>query len=93
MEFFIHETDLIKYYKDFKMGELQKALKNEPPKKVLKDAYLLSEQVIKEYFENIGSSRILRTLEGLVKIIQACMDRGDLEFIDVFQVTKKEYHS
>ena len=38
MEFFIHETDLIKYYKDFKMGELQKALKNEPPKKVLKDA-------------------------------------------------------
>lgn len=93
MEFFIHETDLIKYYKDFKMGELQKALKNEPPKKVLKDAYLLSEQVIKEYFENIGSSRILRTLEGLVKIIQECMDRGDLEFIDIFQVTKKDYHS
>ena len=47
MEFFIHETDLIKYYKDFKMGQLQKALENEPPKKVLKDAYLLSEQVIK----------------------------------------------
>jgi hypothetical protein len=22
MEFFIHENDLIKYYKDFKMGEL-----------------------------------------------------------------------
>ena len=38
MEFFIHETDLIKYYKDFKMGQLQKALENEPPKKVLKDA-------------------------------------------------------
>jgi len=93
MEFFIHETDLIKYYKDFKMGELQKALENEPPKKVLKDAYLLSEQVIKEYFENIGSSRILRTLEGLVKIIQECMDRGNLEFIDVFHVTKKDYHS
>ena len=53
----------------------------------------MSEQVIKEYFENIGSSRILRTLEGLVKIIQECMDRGDLEFIDVFQVTKKNYHS
>ena len=48
---------------------------------------LLSEQVIKEYFENIGSSRILRTLEGLVKIIQECMDRGDLEFIDIFQAT------
>ena len=93
MEFFIHETDLIKYYKDFKMGQLQKALENEPPKKVLKDAYLLSEQVIKEYFENIGSSRILRTLEGLVKIIQECMDRGNLEFIDVFHVTKKDYHS
>ena len=81
---FIHETDLIKYYKNFKVGDLQIALKNEPPKKVLKDTYLVSEQVIKEYFENIGSSRILRTLEDLVKIIQECMVSGDLEFIDVF---------
>ena len=45
---FIHETDLIKYYKNFKVGDLQIALKNEPPKKVLKDTYLVSEQVIKE---------------------------------------------
>ncbi|MBT5261021.1 MAG: HD domain-containing protein [Nitrospina sp.] len=93
MEFFIHETDLIKYYKDFKVVELQKALENEPPKKVLKSAYLLSEQVIKEYFENIGSTRILRTLEDLVKVIQGCMDSGSLEFIDVFHVSKKDFHS
>ena len=93
MEFFIHESDLIKYYKEFKVRELQKALENEPPKKVLKDAYLLSEQVIKEYFENIGSSRILRTLEDLIKIIQNCLERGDLEFIDVFHVAKKDYHT
>jgi HD-GYP domain-containing protein (c-di-GMP phosphodiesterase class II) len=93
MEFFIHETDLIKYYKDFRAKELQQALESEPAKKVLKDAYLLSEQVIKEYFENIGSSRILRTLEDLVKIIQSCLERGDLEFIDVFHVAKKDYHT
>ena len=42
MEFFIHETDLIKYYKNFKVCDLQIALKNEPPKKVLKDTYLVS---------------------------------------------------
>jgi len=53
----------------------------------------LSEQVIKEYFENIGSSRILRCLEDLVKIIQQCLERGDLEFIDVFHVAKKDYHT
>ena len=93
MEFFIHETDLIKYYKNFKIANLQEALKKDPPKKVLKEAYLLSEQVIKEYFENIGSSRILRTLEDLVKIIHECMELGNLEFIDVFHVTKKDYHS
>ncbi len=93
MEFFIHETDLIKYYKIFKIGELQKALENEPPKQVLKDAYLVSEQVIKEYFENIGSSRILRVLEDLAKIIQQCLSKRELEFIDVFQVTKKDYHT
>lgn len=93
MEFFIHESDLIKYYKDFKVRNLQTALENQPPLKVLKEAYLVGEQVLKEYFENIGSSRILRTLEDLIKIIQQCMDRGKLEFIDVFKVTKKDYHS
>jgi HD-GYP domain-containing protein (c-di-GMP phosphodiesterase class II) len=49
--------------------------------------------VIKEYFENIGSSRISRSLEDLVKIIQECMNRGELEFIDIFQITKKDFHT
>ena len=93
MEFFIHESDLIKYYKDFNVRDLQKALEPQPPKQVLKEAYLVTEQILKEYFENIGSSRILRTLDELVKIIQECMDRGSLAFIDVFLVTKKDYHT
>ena len=94
MEFFIHETDLINYYKDFKIKTLSDALKNgESPKKVLKTAYLLNEQILKEYFENIGSSRILRTLEDLVSTIQDCMAQGKLEFIDVFLITKKDDHS
>jgi len=94
MEFFIHETDLIRYYKDFKIKTLSDALKNgEPPKKVLKTAYLLSEQILKEYFENIGSSRILRTLENLIIVIQDCMAQGKLEFIDVFLITRKDDHS
>ena len=83
----------IKPYKNFKIGDLQKALDNDPSKKVLKNAYLVSEQVIKEYFENIGSSRISRSLEDLVKIIQECMNRGELEFIDIFQITKKDFHT
>jgi HD-GYP domain-containing protein (c-di-GMP phosphodiesterase class II) len=94
MEFFIHETDLIKYYKDFKIKTLSDALKNgESPKKVLKTAYLLNEQILKEYFENIGSSRILRTLENLISVIQDCMAQGKLEFIDVFLITRKDDHS
>jgi HD-GYP domain-containing protein (c-di-GMP phosphodiesterase class II) len=94
MEFFIHETDLIRYYKDFKIKTLSDALKNgEPPKKVLKMTYLLNEQILKEYFENIGSSRILRTLENLITVIQDCMAQGKLEFIDVFLITRKDDHS
>jgi HD-GYP domain-containing protein (c-di-GMP phosphodiesterase class II) len=94
MEFFIHETDLIRYYKDFKIKTLSDALKNgESPKKVLKTAYLLNEQILKEYFENIGSSRILRTLENLISVIQDCMAQGKLEFIDVFLITGKDDHS
>ena len=94
MEFFIHETDLIRYYKDFRIKALSDALENgESPKKVLKTAYLLNEQILKEYFENIGSSRILRTLEYLINVIQDCMAQGNLEFIDVFLITKKDDHS
>ncbi|MFT4578057.1 MAG: HD-GYP domain-containing protein (c-di-GMP phosphodiesterase class II) [Nitrospinales bacterium] len=94
MEFFIHETDLIRYYKDFKIKTLSDAMKNgESPKKVLKAAYLLNEQILKEYFENIGSSRILRTLEDLNSIIQDCLAQGKLEFIDVFLITRKDDHS
>ncbi len=94
MEFFIHETDLIRYYDNFKIKSLSEALKNgEPPKAVLKSAYLLNEQIIKEYFENIGSSRVLRTLEELVTVIQDCLAQGKLEFIDVFLITKKDFHS
>ena len=94
MEFFIHETDLIQYYKGFKVKTLSDALKGgESPKKILKSAYLLTEQILKEYFENIGSSRILRTLEELIGIIQDCLAQGKLEFIDVFLITKKDFHS
>jgi HD-GYP domain-containing protein (c-di-GMP phosphodiesterase class II) len=94
MEFFIHETDLIRYYKDFKIKTLSDALENgESPKKVLKTAYLLNEQILKEYFENIGSSRILRTLENLISTIQDCMAQGKLEFIDVFLIIRKDDHS
>jgi len=94
MEFFIHETDLIRYYNEFRIKTLSDALKNgESPKKVLKTAYLLNEQILKEYFENIGSSRILRTLENLISVIQDCMAQGKLEFIDVFLITRKDDHS
>jgi len=94
VEFFIHETDLIRYYKDFRIKTLSDALKNgESPKKVLKSAYLLNEQILKEYFENIGSSRILRTLENLISVIQDCLAQGKLEFIDVFLITRKDDHS
>ncbi len=94
MEFYIHETDLLRYYKNFKIKTLSEALGNgAPPKNVLKEAYLLSEQIIKEYFENIGSSRILRTLEDLIVVIQDCLSQGNLEFVDVFLITKKDTHA
>jgi uncharacterized Zn ribbon protein len=48
VEFCIHEMDLIRYYKDFKIKTLSDALKSgESQKKVLKTAYLLNEQTLK----------------------------------------------
>ena len=88
---FIHENDLIKYYKNFLIENLRKSVKEGNPfEKILIDAYQINLSILQEYFENIGSTRILRCLNELVEIMTLCMIEGKLEPIDVFKTTSKE---
>ena len=73
-DFYIHETDLIKYYKEFLIGDLSKDLENGmPPEEVLEKAYHVTKQILKEYFENIGSSQILRTIKDVTQVMRDCL--------------------
>ena len=92
-KYFIHETDLIKRYEYLLTEKLMEDLSmGSPSIEILKQAYQISRQIMKEYFDNLGSTRILRTLESAVQIIETCLNRGNLEFIDVYDLTDKENH-
>ena len=63
-EYFIHETDLIKFYKEFLIGKIHDAKKQGKPNiEFLNKPYEVAVLIIQEYFQNIGSPRVLRTLE------------------------------
>lgn len=88
---FIHETDLIKFYNEYLIENLRKNVRREEPfEKILGDAYQVNRSILEEYFENIGSTRILRCLKEVVGILTLCMIEGRLEPVDVFKTTSKD---
>ncbi len=93
---FIHENDLIRYYRDFLIDNLNQSLSQEQPyEKILKDSYEVARMILREYFESIGSSRILRSLGDVVNIMQTCIALGGMESKDIFKLTVREnnHHS
>lgn len=88
---FIHETDLIKYYNEFLIDNLKKSVQaGQPFEQILADAYQVNSNILEEYFENIGSTRILRSINEVVDVMILCMTEGKLEAVDVFQTTSKD---
>ncbi len=88
---FIHENDLIRYYRDFLIQNLNQSLSmKEPFEKILKDGYQVAQMILREYFQSIGSSRILRSLGDVVNVMQTCMALGKMESKDIFKLTQRE---
>ncbi len=88
---YIHENDLIHYYNDFLIVNLRESLERcEPFEKILTDAYQVSQRLLQEYFDSIGSTRILRSLNAVVEIMQLCLSQGKLGSGSVFNTVCKE---
>ncbi len=88
---FIHETDLVRYYDDFLVPKLRKDVHySDPFEKILADSYQINKNILHEYFENIGSTRILKSLDEVVKIMTLCIKQGKLEAVDIFKITQKD---
>ena len=74
---YIHENDLIHYYKDFLIVNLRQSLeRGEPFNEILADAHQVSIRILQEYFDSIGSSKILRSLNEVVEIMQLCLTKA-----------------
>jgi len=89
-DFFIHETDLIHYYKNFFIQNLEQTMKADGPGiKVLARSYPVAVQILLEYFENIGSPRVLRMLKPVLDLMAPCFTGGNVAFADVFRIASK----
>jgi hypothetical protein len=70
-EFYIHENDLIRYYKEFFLQSLKDKLSgNENSLENVKQIYIVYRNILKKYFVNIASTRILSLFDELVPILE-----------------------
>ncbi len=88
---YIHENDLIHYYNNFLIVDLRQGLqKDESFEKILSDSFEVSKHILEEYFDSIGSTRILRSLNAVVEIMQLCLSQGKLSAGSVFNAVSRE---
>ncbi len=94
-EFYIHETDLVHYYRDFLIKNLKEkiAAAEKPDAVILKEIYDLICRVLAEYFDDMASTRIFRALDDLAKVLAECMAKMDVTIPLVFGVANKENHT
>jgi len=88
---YIHENDLIHYYDDFLIVNLRQSLeRGEPFNEILADAHQVSKRILHEYFDSIGSTKILRSLNEVVEIMQLCLTQGNLDSGNIFGTVSRE---
>lgn len=90
-KFYIHENDLIRYYKDFILNSLKDKLnqKNHALENI-KQIYIVCRNILKEYFVNIASTRILRNLDDLIPVLESELRGANLNFTGLFGLLDKD---
>ncbi len=93
-EFYIHEADLFKYYK-FATNSLRAVMANPdiPAKEKTEKIYEVSKGVMKEFFENNTSEKILESSEEVMEMMEECMTTAEAGFHGIAEITSKDYYT
>jgi HD-GYP domain-containing protein (c-di-GMP phosphodiesterase class II) len=93
-DFYIHEEDLFKYYK-FATNALRADMANPniPLKVKTEKIYDVSKGVMKEFFENSSSEKILETSEEVMEMMEECMTTAEAGFHGIAEITSKDYYT
>jgi HD-GYP domain-containing protein (c-di-GMP phosphodiesterase class II) len=93
-DFYIHEDDLFKYYK-FATRSLKAMVSNPdiPLKEKTKKIYEVSKGVMKEFFENNTSEKILEASEEVMDMMEDCMTTAEAGFHGIAAITSKDYYT
>ena len=91
-DFYIQEEDLFKYYK-YATKSLKAMVSNPdiPLKEKTEKIYEVSKGVMKEFFENNTSEKILEDLEDLMDMMEDCMTTAEAGFHGIAAITSKDY--
>lgn len=93
-ELFIHENDLIRYHKEVTFRFLETDLAKEAPAlEKVKSIYGVTRKILQEYFVSIASTKILRSLSGMVELLEEQLTQNDLGPMDVYKITEKDHHT
>ncbi|NIQ03839.1 MAG: HD domain-containing protein [Nitrospinaceae bacterium] len=93
-DFFIQEEDLFKYYRHA-TTTLRKIVAN--PKisftKKAQKVYDVSKSIMKEFFENNASEKVLRSSDEVMEIMEECFQDYDIGFYGISKITNKDYYT
>ena len=93
-EFYIREEDLIKYHQQATKS-LRAMISNPriPLQKKTEKIYDVSKGVMKEFFENNASEKILRSSDEVMNIMEQCLSDNDAGFHSISMITNKDYYT
>ena len=93
-DFYIHEEDLFKYYK-YATKSLKAMVSNPdiPLKEKTEKIYEVSKGVMKEFFENNTSEKILEASEEVMDMMEDCMTTAEAGFHGIAAITSKDYYT
>jgi len=93
-DFYIHEDDLFKYYRHA-TTTLRKIVANPNVsfERKARKVYDVSKNIMKEFFENNASEKVLRTSDEVMKIMEECFQDYDIGFYGISKITNKDYYT
>jgi len=93
-DFYIHEEDLFKYY-SHATRSLRAVMSNPniPVKVKTEKIYEVSKGVMKEFFDNNTSEKILETSEEVMEMMEECMSTAEAGFHGITEITSKDYYT